>query len=238
MNYDQEEYGRHGSWIPALVLIGLGAVFFLNNLHIIYLRDVLRYWPVALIVFGLFRLVDSRDAGGRTTGSLLAAAGIVFLSANLGLWGLRWRDLWPLALIGLGLLLLVNRLTGPKVRLSGERGRRAASVLNESAVFGGGKRQVVSPDFQGGKLDAVFGGFEVDLRQADIAGDSAELEINAVCGGAEVKVPLSWDVVVKGSGVFGAFVDSTEHPNPAQYPHPKQLFVRGSAVFGGVEIKN
>ena len=239
MNYDQEEYQRHAGWIPALVLIGLGAVLFLNNLHLLYIRDLLRYWPVALIAIGAFRLVDSSDGSQRATGSILVAAGAVFLCMNLGLWGLGWRDLWPLALIGLGVWMLVNRLAWPGIQAPGSRtSKSSGNFLNEAAVFGGGKRKISTPDFQGGKLDAVFGGFEVDLRQAGIAGDSAVLEINAVCGGAEVKVPRSWNVVVKGAGVFGAYVDSTEHPDPAQYPNPKRLYVKGAAVCGGIEIKN
>jgi hypothetical protein len=133
--------------------------------------------------------------------------------------------------------MLANRLTWPwDDRTLPDA--PAPKSLRETAVFGGGKRKISAPDFQGGKLDAVFGGFEVDLRQAGIAGDSAVLEINAVFGGAEVKVPRSWEVVMRGAGVFGGYADSTDHPDRAQYPNPKRLIVRGAAVFGGVEIKN
>lgn len=40
---------------PAL-LIALGVVFLLNNLEILELRRVLRYWPALLIVLGVYRL--------------------------------------------------------------------------------------------------------------------------------------------------------------------------------------
>jgi hypothetical protein len=237
MSYRNIETQSHGRWIPALVLIGLGALLFLNNLHIIYLRDLFRYWPVILIAVGLFKLVDSADSHQRTAGAVLLAVGAVVLAVNLGFWGMVWRDFWPLVLIGLGVAMLANRLTWPwDDRTLPDA--PAPKSLREAAVFGGGKRKISVPDFQGGKLDAVFGGFEVDLRQAGIAGDSAVLEINAVFGGAEVKVPRSWEVVMRGAGVFGGYADSTDHPDRAQYPNPKRLIVRGAAVFGGVEIKN
>jgi hypothetical protein len=108
----------------------------------------------------------------------------------------------------------------------------------ESAVFGGGKRVIVDQNFTGAKYDAVFGGYEIDLRRAQIAGDAAVLDLNAVFGGIEVKIPESWSVVMKGAGVFGGYVDSTVQPDPRLYPNPKQLICKGGAVFGGVEIKN
>ena len=68
--------------------------------------------------------------------------------------------------------------------------------------------------------------------------DEAVLDLNAVFGGIEVRVPESWSVVVKGAGVFGAFQDSTLQPDPRIYPEAKRLIVKGGAVFGGVELKN
>jgi hypothetical protein len=234
--------GRHSNpaerMIPALVLIAVGALFFLSNLHIIYFQDIWRFWPVVLIAVGLAKLVDSADGGSVACGVILLAVGGLFLAGNFGYLYLTWRTFWPLILIGLGLLMLFDRTT----LLTGYRCKwqRAytAGFMRESAVFGGGKRQLGHQDFQGGKMDAVFGGFEIDLRDAFMTADSVVLEINAVFGGAEVKIPRTWMAVVQGTGVFGAFTDSSTPPHPAEVPNPKRLIVRGSAVFGGVEVKN
>lgn len=115
---------------------------------------------------------------------------------------------------------------------------RSSSGAKEAAIFSGGKRIINDQNFSGAKYDAVFGGFEIDLRNADIAGESAVLDLNAVFGGIDVRVPVSWTVVLKGAGVFGAFQDSTAQPDPRLFPNPKRLIVKGGAVFGGVEIKN
>ncbi|HEV2445729.1 MAG TPA: LiaF domain-containing protein, partial [Candidatus Sulfopaludibacter sp.] len=111
-------------------------------------------------------------------------------------------------------------------------------MLNEYGVFGGGKRKVNTMDFRGGHVDAVFGGFEIDLRDAIMEGDAATLETNAVFGGIEVRIPITWSAVVQGVGVFGAFQDETTQPNPTLIPNPKRLIVKGGAVFGAVEVKN
>jgi hypothetical protein len=228
--------------VPAVILIGIGSLFLLNNLGIVYFHDIFRYWPVILIVVGIFRLIDSPNSGSRVAGGILIAVGGVALPITLGILDLSWNQIWPLFLIGLGVLMLTDRLTGgwgnwgdwgPKVKRA-----LTGGSLHESSVFGGGKRVITDQNFTGGKIDAVFSGIEVDLRGASMVGDSAKLEINAVFGGVELKIPPTWNAVVKGQGVFGAYVDSSYHPKPSEIPNQKQLFLTGGAVFGGVEVKN
>jgi len=40
-------------------------------------------------------------------------------------------------------------------------------------------------NFRGGRLVAVFGGIEIDLWQAEMEGDEAVLQIDAIFGGVE-----------------------------------------------------
>jgi hypothetical protein len=257
---------RHPGWrsnhglIPGAIIIGIGVLFLLNNLHIVFIRDLWRFWPVALIAAGLVKLVDSTYGGGRLFGGILLAVGAIFLGGNLGFYDVTMRELWPLFLIGAGLIMLGNRVWGPdwhgSRRFGGwpgptpgpwdkgpDKGREAeadasGSILNEAAIFGGGKRKVTSQDFKGGELTAIFGGFEIDLRNAGMAGDSAVLEVNAIFGGAEIRIPDTWTAVVQGMGIFGGYGDDTRAPNPAANPQIKRLFVKGTAVFGGVSVKN
>ncbi|MGO9228349.1 MAG: LiaI-LiaF-like domain-containing protein [Bryobacteraceae bacterium] len=51
-------------WISALVLIALGAIFLLNNMHIVRFHDIFVYWPAILIAVGVSMLAD-RLAGPR-----------------------------------------------------------------------------------------------------------------------------------------------------------------------------
>lgn len=229
-------------WVPAFILIAIGAIFLLNNLHIFYIDDLVRYWPVAMIAYGVFRLVDSHYPGGHVSGGFLIVFGGAILAINLGYLAMRWQDLWPLALIAFGLMMLTSRLSPRMCRP--RWGRRHwnedwnGRSLREASVFGGGKRVITDQNFNGGKVDAVFSGWEIDLRGASMAGDSAVLDVSAVFGGVEIKIPLTWNAVVRGAGVFGAYVDNTRHPNPAETPNIKTLVLKGGAVFGGVEVKN
>lgn len=220
--------------VPAIVLIGIGALFLLNNLHVVQAREILRYWPAIIIAVGIVKLVDSSDSRGRAGGGVIVGVGAIFMARSLGYVDIHVGEMWPLILIGIGVVMLFDRTSlfqmGEKIRSS--------SGAKEAAIFSGGKRIINDQNFTGAKYDAVFGGYEIDLRNADIAGESAVLDLNAVFGGIDVKVPVSWAVVIKGAGVFGAFQDSTAQPDPRLFPNPKRLIVKGGAVFGGVEIKN
>jgi hypothetical protein len=235
-DWQSNELGAAERLVPALVLIGIGSLFLLNNLHLVYFREVFAYWPVILIAFGIVKLVDSTFHGGRVLGGLLMAGGGLLLARNLGYLDIATRDLWPLLLIGTGLFLLLKRtMSWPGNWLKNDS---TPNSLNETAVFSGGKRTITAPDFRGGEVTAVFGGFELDFRRAGIAGDSAVLEVNAVFGGCEIRIPTNWSAEVKGSGVFGAFSDETNHPDPEQVREIKRLVIQGGAVFGGVVVKN
>ena len=104
-------------------------------------------------------------------------------------------------------------------------------------MFGGGKRKINTQDFTGGHIDAVFSGYEIDLRGAAMAADSATLKIGAVFAGIEIRIPETWSVVIEGDGVFGTLTDKTIQPSP-QTPGLKRLFIKGAAVFGSVEVRN
>jgi len=243
--------GLSPAMIPGLILVAIGALFLLDNLHVLHVSSWFAYWPVILIVIGLFKLVDSAFTGGRIAGAVLMGLGGLFLADNLGYLSFRVEDLWPFILIGLGVAMLWNRTrSGPdgwwgmghRWRREWARGRIAGdmpfrgNVVHEYAVFGGGRRVVTDQEFKGGRIACVFGGVHLDLTGASMAGNTAEIEMATVYGGATVRIPPSWNLEVRSAGIFGGFSDQTVHP-PAS-PDMKHLIVRGAAVFGGATFKN
>jgi hypothetical protein len=240
-----------GAMIPGITLVAIGALFLLDNLHIVHVSTWFAYWPVILIAVGLVKLVDSNSTGGRIAGGVLMSIGGLFLADNLGY--IRIDQMWPLILIGIGLFMLWNR-THPgydfgRWRGWHYRGRRWAGgefqydesslggdKIHEVNVFSGTRRVITDQDFRGGKVECVFGGITLDLTGANIAGDKAVLHVSAVYGGAVVRIPLHWDLVIRGGGFFGGYSDQTIHP--PRTPETKRLIVKGGAVFGGVTFKN
>jgi predicted membrane protein len=234
----------HGHIVLGSIVLLLGILFLLENLGIFYVADLWQFWPVILIGVGTARLLDARGLQSKFPGIIIAAVGFIFLMHNLGYipWELA-HLLWPFLLICFGAFLLLRGFgsrghwAGPHSFVD-DASTISDNVLKEDVVFGGINRKIESQDFQGGQATAVFGGIEVDLRGAATTKDEIYIEANTVFGGVELKVPDSWDVTVRGAGVLGGYEDRT-HPAPATSGVKRpRLVVRGSAVFGGVTVRN
>src|SRR5881396_2980672 len=106
--YRRPEVGSAERMLPALVLIGIGGLFLLSNLHIVYFSELRRWWPALLVAFGVVKLVDSEHHGSRVFGGLVLSAGALLLARNFGYLDFTPRNLWPLILIGAGVMMLLD----------------------------------------------------------------------------------------------------------------------------------
>ncbi|MCX6628601.1 MAG: DUF5668 domain-containing protein [Candidatus Solibacter sp.] len=211
-HYDSRSGRSVPGVVPALIVIGIGLLFLLNNLNIFFLQDMWRYWPVILIAVGLVKMVDSPLPNAKMMGGILVAAGGLFLADTLGFLNLSWGDFWPLLLIGAGLVMLWSRLAPPPAGTPDIPAGAHEGVLNEYAIFGGVERKVTTNDFRGGHASAMFGGIEL-------------------------RIPQNWIVVAQVAAIFGGLGNKCVQPN-ADRPGVKRLYIKGSAIFGGVEVKN
>jgi hypothetical protein len=103
------------------------------------------------------------------------------------------------------------------------------------AVFGEVTRRgqwVVPSDY---RVKAVFGGVELDLREARLESQEITIEIKAIFGGVEVVLPDDVTAVVDGMGIFGGFADEASVRQPP--PGAPVVRIGGKAVFGGVNVR-
>lgn len=230
------------------VIITVGVVFLLDNLGIIHFNDIWQYWPAILIIFGLVRITEAHGSAAIIWGGAVAGIGALLLADNLNLITFNWNLVWPILLIAWGLIILFKpwHWRGAPVIDPGPSAASAApsavgsdpSTISLVTIFGGGRRQVDSQDFRGGEITATFGGAELDLRNAAIAAERAIIDVTAMFGGVEIRVPGTWTVEARGIGIFGGFGDETRPPKPGEVTREQRLIVTGTAVFGGVAIKN
>ena len=113
---DRRDFTR-GIPTGAIVLIGLGVLFLLQNLNIWFLQ-VDSIWPLALIFLGIWLFMKRRASGtcgNRTLAgpAILVTIGVLSLIDNLH--GPGWGHTWPIILLVLGILKLMERgyLGGP-----------------------------------------------------------------------------------------------------------------------------
>lgn len=222
-----------------LGVIGVGALALLDNLHVFGLPLLRTFWPLALVLLGLSRLVWPRHPGSWLFGTALVIVGGLWTAQNLGYGRLELRDGWPILVILAGLSILLRGVFPRRRRFPPTEGFQTSTLehgdqVNIDAAFSGIRQQNDSRSFKGGRIDTTFGSVELDLRQAAMEAPEAVLEISARFAGVELRVPRDWLVVVNIMPTLGAVNDQTVPPmNPAH-----RLVLRGETVFGGVEIKN
>ena len=228
-----------GSVAASLMVITVGVLLLLNQIGAFPARYELSFWPVILVAFGAAKLLSSKT-GDRHWGVLMMLVGILFQLNDWNVIHFRFRDLWPLLIIAVGAMLLWNSLQGRKTFMfkasTGDSNFDGEFDLNY--IFGGGEPRLQTKEFRGGRLTAIFGGFKLDLSRAEMQSGEATIEANAIFGGGEILVPETWHVVLHGSGIFGGYDNKTRYFQPDATQPAKTLIVKGSAVFGGIVVKN
>ncbi len=221
--------------IVGLSVIFLGLVFLLDQMGRLEADRILRFWPLALVALGVSHLLGSCPCSRRVWGALLCVVGLWFLADNLG-----WVDsnpfvllryFWPALLMAAGASLVWRSLRGPRPALDGVR---SSDRLSAFALLSGVELTNASQAFAGGQATAIMGGCEIDLQPAKIAGEEAVIEVFALWGGVEIKVPEGWEVVGKVTPLLGGFESKAAQPAPGA----PRLVVTGSAIMGGVGVHN
>lgn len=226
------------------LIVAIGLLLLLDNMDIVRIHDAWRFWPVAVVVVGVSKILENRSPASLIWGGMITLVGAVLLLDNLHILIFNFdlgEMIWPLVIIGFGATLLVKALDRRRY-LDGAPARSAGvfpdSNLSAWAIFSGVKRRIDAQDFKGGEATAVFGEVKIDLRKAGITGDQAILDVNALFGGIDIRVPENWLVVVRGTGIFGAFEDKTVPPRTDPGVKPPQLIITGTAVFGAAKVDN
>lgn len=230
--------GMSGLVVGGLI-VAVGLALLLDNMGIVRVHDVWRFWPLIPVVFGTTKVLESRSPAGYVWGGMIALVGALFLLDNLHIliFDFDLTDLiWPLLIIGLGVSMLLGALDRRRY-LEGSAGV-TDSGLSAWAIFSSVKRKIDAQDFKGGDVVATFGEVRIDLRKAAIAGERAVIDVNALFGGVDIRVPEAWSVVMKGAGIFGAFEDKTVPPRSDPNVKTPQLVITGTAVFGATKVDN
>jgi predicted membrane protein len=231
MSMDNNETGRGSLMTPRLIVgvaIALfGVVLVLDRLNLVIADQVLRLWPAVIVAIGAVMFSQSRRAGGGVNGVIVMLIGGWLLLNSIGIVRVGfWEMFWPMILIGIGSVLVLQAF------------RRRTREMS------GIKRVSTAARFRGGEITAFMGGAQLDLRQATIPpGEEAALEIFIIMGGCEVVVPSSWTVVTPLVPIMGGIEDKRLAPLPGGTesiggrPAPR-LVLRGMVLMGGIEIKS
>jgi predicted membrane protein len=242
---DNKEIGPGSAMTPRLI-IGLaialfGVVLVLDRLNMVVADQVLRWWPMVIVAIGALIFAQSRRVGGGVNGVIVMIIGGWLLLNSVGILRVRfWEMFWPLVLVGIGSMLVLQTL---RRRTSEGSGAASDNMLNVFAALSGVKRVISATRFRGGEVTALMGGAQLDLRQATIPpGEEAALDFFLVMGGCEIFVPPTWTVTTPLVPIMGGIDDKRLAPLPGGDSITGQaaprLVLRGLIVMGGIEIKS
>jgi predicted membrane protein len=217
-----------------LVLAGLFLVVRNTGFFPDFIDNVIFSWQMLLVVIGLVMTIGASE---KTGGIIVMAVGGFFMIPLLFRETFHMYNMfWPAVFIIIGVIFISTKRRGWSTATSkGIAGDDYVDLVN---VFSGGERQIVSQNFQGGKISAIFGGIELDLTKAKLTQGVSVLDIACVFGGATIIVPDDWYVTIEVTPVLGGFSD-TRKLNPGRTVDPaKHLLIKGAVVFGGGEVKS
>jgi predicted membrane protein len=228
---------EHNRAIIGVILVIAGLFLVLRNTGIFpdMIDNVVFSWPMLLVTIGLIMTIGS--SGNRTSGIIIMAVGAFFLIPRIFSETFHVYNLfWPSIFIIVGVIFIFSKRRGwNSVSTSAAVGDDYIDYVN---VFSGGERQIVSQNFRGGKVTAIFGGSEIDLTRANLAPGRSELELACIFGGATIIVPDEWFVTIEVTPVLGGFGDSRKLNPGRTVDTTKQLVIKGAVIFGGGEVKS
>lgn len=147
---------------------------------------------------------------------------------------LIWKLALPTILVVIGLLIIFKDTLGGKVNEEIKKLNDKRNGANTyCATFSGQKVKFDEELFTGADLTAVFGGVECDLRNAIIESDVV-INASSIFGGIDILAPSNVKVKTKSTSIFGG-VENKSNTNGEENTHT--IYVNGTAIFGGVEIK-
>jgi len=215
-----------------LMVIAVGVLFTLDNLEIVDAREFLQYWPAGLVAIGLLKLYHAARGGhGWLGGLFFLSIGAWMLIERIVFVRIDAREIIPLFLVFLGGYMVWRGFGGGRAGRTSD----ANASFSALAIMGGVGRRSNTQAFRGADLTAFMGGCEIDLRQASIEpGTEAVVDVFAMWGGVEIKVPPDWTVITRCVPIMGGVEDKTHAPATAD----KRLVIRGLLLMGGASVKN
>ena len=199
-----------------ICLILLGTTLILDRLQLVPASQLLRFWPVGLVLVGAalviqsFQRVDPAQARPQQ--------------------GLDGGHIFALIIFAIIMSQAFNR-GGFTARADSSESANLFALMTHH-------QQVSSAAvFRGGEMTSVMGHSDLDLRKTTIApGEEAIIEVFTLMGGSTIRVPEGWSVEVRVMPIAGGVKD--RRSGSRDTPGAPRIVVRGFILMGGLNIRS
>lgn len=205
-------------------------------LGIIFLGNEFDFWNIKLFFKGwwtLFIIVPSAlgiwEKENRLSSFLGLLIGVLLLFATRDI--IAWKSVGKIFLPALLIILGVSIIFRKKFKV--EKNKSKQNTKKYTAIFGASEEKISNEEVLGTNVIAVFGGIELDLRQAIIKKDVV-INCEAIFGGIDIILPDNVKVKTSGVPVFGGVENKKESSKEENVP---TVYINYVCVFAGVDIK-
>ena len=206
-----------------------------------FLGNVYHWWDFDLFFDGwwtLFIIVPcavSIIRHGFNTGSIIGLGiGVILLLSAQNVF--NYVDIWkliiPLILVAIGLSIIFkgafNKNFAEQVKIPNLNGG-----TDYTAIFGSVSPNFTNETFTGCNTSAIFGGSEINLKNA-IINEDCVINATAIFGGVDILTPPNVIVKIASTPIFGGVDNKATSSNTINAP---TLYVNATCIFGGIDIK-
>lgn len=189
------------------------------------------WWTLFIIVPCLIDIIVGDDLTSNLIGLIIGV--LLFLACNdIFSFEFIWKLIIPTILIIIGLSCIFKNFMMKKIH---EQVKKVPEDNSYTAVFSGQKLNYDNEKFEGLDATAIFGGLDIDLRNAIFESD-VTIDVTSVFGGVNLFIPKNVKVKVISSSIFGGVENKVRHPETDD--NSKTIYINANCAFGGVDIKN
>ncbi len=210
-----------------IVLIVVGIIFLGNEFDFWNIKLFFEGWWTFVIIIPSTLTLCSK--GGKISGSLGLLIGILLLMASRDI--IKWSSVGKIFLPSL--LIIIGFSVIFKKNLRTTKVTNKNGINKYSAVFAGSEEIVSNQEFFGANITAIFGGVELDLRNAIIKEDIV-INCNTIFGGIDLILPDNVKIKTSGVPVFGGIENKKENCKAENAP---TIYINYVCVFAGVDLK-
>ncbi len=217
------------------ILILIGGLYLFKSFGI-HIPFSIFSWYFLMFAAGILILVNSQK---KTLGIILTLIGGFFLLRRAFDWyDLDFQTIFAAGIIALGVHIILKHRRSSEYNDDSHGAFLKKDVIDDVSIFGGGTKIINSDNFKGGNITAIFGGSEIDLTNCTLAEGNNVVDVLIMFGGAELRVPNSWNVILSVTPIFGGFSNKIRRDPNIPVDQSRTLIIKGLAMFGGGEIKS
>ena len=223
--------------IWGIAIIALGIIFGGNALGLFNL-DIFfdGWWTLFIIIPSVVSLITDKD---KIMSLGFIAVGVILLLAaqDVFSYDVAWKVILAVFLVAAGLSIIIKSIFHSKndqevAKKVAEATKDGKTMDSQFAAFSGSDRVYKDEVFAGSNVSAIFGGVNLDLRNAKFEKDTV-IKAFALFGGIDIKVPEDVKVKLKSGFIFGGISDDRKS---ASEKGKYTIYIDAAGGFGGVTI--